>query len=120
CLLLQYCFYCVFFFFSSRRLHTIFKCDWSSDVCSSDLDRVSGAHGVALPAGSAPEIARPAGSATPCAPETRSAAPPPANATRPRSEERRVGKQCRTGGAAENARKQKGRNSETEKVKRVD
>src|SRR5260370_6628875 len=26
-----------FFFFSSRRRHTIFKCDWSSDVCSSDL-----------------------------------------------------------------------------------
>src|SRR5882762_2203806 len=25
------------FFFSSRRRHTIFKCDWSSDVCSSDL-----------------------------------------------------------------------------------
>src|SRR5260370_23441707 len=24
-------------FFSSRRRHTIFKCDWSSDVCSSDL-----------------------------------------------------------------------------------
>src|SRR5260370_288530 len=23
-------------FFSSRRRHTIFKCDWSSDVCSSD------------------------------------------------------------------------------------
>src|SRR5260370_42482428 len=28
---------CVFFFFSSRRRHTRFKCDWSSDVCSSDL-----------------------------------------------------------------------------------
>src|SRR5882762_7933111 len=27
-----------FFFFSSRRRHTRFKCDWSSDVCSSDLD----------------------------------------------------------------------------------
>src|SRR6266853_3436378 len=26
-----------FFFFSSRRRHTIFDCDWSSDVCSSDL-----------------------------------------------------------------------------------
>src|SRR5260370_11486824 len=25
------------FFFSSRRRHTIFKCDWSSDVYSSDL-----------------------------------------------------------------------------------
>src|SRR2546427_5225248 len=29
------CFY--FFFFSSRRRHTRFDCDWSSDVCSSDL-----------------------------------------------------------------------------------
>src|SRR2546430_4202495 len=28
---------CVFFFFSSRRRHTRFDCDWSSDVCSSDL-----------------------------------------------------------------------------------
>src|SRR2546430_4930178 len=27
------------FFFSSRRRHTRFDCDWSSDVCSSDLDR---------------------------------------------------------------------------------
>src|SRR6266481_4582502 len=27
----------IFFFFSSRRRHTIWNCDWSSDVCSSDL-----------------------------------------------------------------------------------
>src|SRR5688572_2316971 len=27
------------FFFSSRRRHTRFDCDWSSDVCSSDLSR---------------------------------------------------------------------------------
>src|SRR5688572_3089720 len=26
-----------YFFFSSRRRHTSFDCDWSSDVCSSDL-----------------------------------------------------------------------------------
>src|SRR6266567_8415428 len=26
------------FFFSSRRRHTRCDCDWSSDVCSSDLD----------------------------------------------------------------------------------
>src|SRR5882762_11421946 len=30
----------IFFFFSSRRRHTRFKCDWSSDVCSSDLVHV--------------------------------------------------------------------------------
>src|SRR2546427_12612357 len=29
-----------FFFFSSRRRHTRFDCDWSSDVCSSDLTRI--------------------------------------------------------------------------------
>src|SRR5690242_20836409 len=29
------CFF--FFFFSSRRRHTRLTCDWSSDVCSSDL-----------------------------------------------------------------------------------
>src|SRR5579862_9008329 len=28
---------CYFFFFSSRRRHTRWNCDWSSDVCSSDL-----------------------------------------------------------------------------------
>src|SRR5256886_6086972 len=30
-------YYILFFFFSSRRRHTRFDCDWSSDVCSSDL-----------------------------------------------------------------------------------
>src|SRR6267143_3448655 len=30
---------CFFFFFSSRRRHTRWNCDWSSDVCSSDLDK---------------------------------------------------------------------------------
>src|SRR3990167_8601403 len=29
------------FFFSSRRRHTRFDCDWSSDVCSSDLKSVA-------------------------------------------------------------------------------
>src|SRR5689334_23593763 len=28
------------FFFSSRRRHTRWNCDWSSDVCSSDLVRL--------------------------------------------------------------------------------
>src|SRR5690242_403059 len=31
----------MYFFFSSRRRHTRLTCDWSSDVCSSDL---AGAH----------------------------------------------------------------------------
>src|SRR2546426_12579329 len=40
----------VFFFFSSRRRHTRLQGDWSSDVCSSDLDAVLAAY--------APEIAK--------------------------------------------------------------
>src|SRR5689334_13070561 len=30
------------FFFSSRRRHTRWNCDWSSDVCSSDLPDLAG------------------------------------------------------------------------------
>src|SRR5690606_40104305 len=33
-------------FFSSRRRHTRFSRDWSSDVCSSDLSRIPAAHTV--------------------------------------------------------------------------
>src|SRR5437868_11391180 len=32
-------FFFLFFFFSSRRRHTRSKRDWSSDVCSSDLSK---------------------------------------------------------------------------------
>src|SRR6201998_2148785 len=32
-----YLVFVLFFFFSSRRRHTRLTCDWSSDVCSSDL-----------------------------------------------------------------------------------
>src|SRR2546427_13139880 len=38
CLSISSSFLFFFFFFSSRRRHTRFDCDWSSDVCSSDLD----------------------------------------------------------------------------------
>src|SRR5690606_40546323 len=34
-----------YFFFSSRRRHTRFSRDWSSDVCSSDLRPVGGRDG---------------------------------------------------------------------------
>src|SRR5690242_20780566 len=37
---LLYITYLFFFFFSSRRRHTRLTCDWSSDVCSSDLNLV--------------------------------------------------------------------------------
>src|SRR5258707_9599074 len=36
-LILMSCAVCFFFFFSSRRRHTRYWRDWSSDVCSSDL-----------------------------------------------------------------------------------
>src|SRR5438309_12107597 len=39
-MMLLLCYGC--FFFSSRRRHTRWNCDWSSDVCSSDLGAVVG------------------------------------------------------------------------------
>src|SRR5690606_40900851 len=38
------CFFFTFFFISSRRRHTSFSRDWSSDVCSSDLWRERGVY----------------------------------------------------------------------------
>src|SRR2546430_2982415 len=42
---------CFFFFFSSRRRHTRFDCDWSSDVCSSDLPVEAGSSAARVAAG---------------------------------------------------------------------
>src|SRR5216684_7305288 len=49
-----------FFFFSSRRRHTRCSRDWSSDVCSSDLDSLFASEGVrlALSGSSAPDFLR--------------------------------------------------------------
>src|SRR5207245_5766865 len=44
CLVFFYSMFCLFFFFSSRRRHTRCYRDWSSDVCSSDLLEVLGVH----------------------------------------------------------------------------
>src|ERR1039457_3425728 len=44
---LSYVFFFFFFFFSSRRRHTRLQGDWSSDVCSSDLDSMIPAMAVA-------------------------------------------------------------------------
>src|SRR5690606_39333654 len=72
-----------FFFFSSRRRHTRFSRDWSSDVCSSDLvpQNRAGNQSVWLPA--------PALAMWKCL---------QAYSDLPtfRSEERRVGKECRS------------------------
>src|SRR5438034_10700937 len=72
------------FFFSSRRRHTRSLCDWSSDVCSSDL--MLPRDGLALPNGNFH-----AGVLT-LALDSISSTP----ASRSRSEERRVGKECRS------------------------
>ena len=31
-------FLCIFFFFKQKTAYEIYQCDWSSDVCSSDLE----------------------------------------------------------------------------------
>src|SRR5437870_13446342 len=64
---------CGIFFFSSRRRHTRWPRDWSSDVCSSDLGAAEGRTGPA-PGSVVRARAYPAGA--------------------PRSEERRVGEEC--------------------------
>src|SRR5690606_40268038 len=43
-----------FFFFSSRRRHTRFSRDWSSDVCSSDLVELAGDVSLRLEAAQVP------------------------------------------------------------------
>src|SRR2546430_5777498 len=93
------------FFFSSRRRHTRFDCDWSSDVCSSDLSAEEAklrfgqhldlaplpAEAVALEDALgrvlAHDVAAPID------------VPPFDRANVDRSEERRVGEECRSRGA---------------------
>src|SRR5437867_10130684 len=94
-----------FFFFSSRRRHTRSYGDWSSDVCSSDLS-------VEALAEVWDQIYRFVWSGAPMALD-RTAHFDPARGTRsftedpadeefwPRSEERRVGKECRSRGSPE-------------------
>src|SRR5689334_24003384 len=84
------------FFFSSRRRHTRWNCDWSSDVCSSDLH-------VPGHAPSAEEIAvcRDAPGQVPTTGSFNLVTPGGEwvwNEGTPsdRSEERRVGKECRS------------------------
>src|SRR5690606_39398236 len=72
-----------FFFFSSRRRHTRFSRDWSSDVCSSDL--VAVAH--QQPLVDLPGLDRRLGARQRLEPVVE------------RSEERRVGKECRSRGS---------------------
>src|SRR5690606_41082254 len=92
-----------FFFFSSRRRHTRFSRDWSSDVCSSDLAAPPAGHetfaGVSIwQQGSSDaaeqsrkhrKLAAKRGSASIYSPPS-----PIRSSGIPRSEERRVGKGC--------------------------
>src|SRR5256885_11378786 len=98
--LIHVCYYCLFFF-SSRRRHTRLQGDWSSDVCSSDLEVHTRNFwsAVKVTRSSFPlrsrthwENATPSrsggfGSASQIAAMT---------AQKSRSEERRVGKECRS------------------------
>ena len=74
---------CFFFFFKQKTAYEIVDCDWSSDVCSSDLGLSNMLHAepVTLDAQPAPTAQLPA---------------PRPVAQAPRSEERRVGKECRS------------------------
>src|SRR5258707_14282303 len=55
----------LFFFFSSRRRHTRYWRDWSSDVCSSDLVLAAGPATRSAPCW-APPRARPSATGCPC------------------------------------------------------
>src|SRR5436309_13317655 len=86
------------FFFSSRRRHTRFSRDWSSDVCSSDLDAIVPWLVVQFPEG----VARMSKTVMPWKglPPARLVGTPPSSfrlgfgSGLTRSEERRVGKEC--------------------------
>src|SRR5690606_39947145 len=90
----------LYFFFSSRRRHTRFSRDWSSDVCSSDLNTIE-----AVEAQTTVEIEafQPQVAATDLSTVVKDIMQatdkiplPEANIVVSRSEERRVGKECRS------------------------
>src|SRR3712207_8699984 len=88
------------FFFSSRRRHTIYWRDWSSDVCSSDLglEVLATLHGWSMASGHPDRIASiPAVSARMALEKTGIGLDDIAVIeVNERSEERRVGKECRS------------------------
>src|SRR2546422_6802235 len=77
-----------FFFFSSRRRHTRCSRDWSSDVCSSDLHFVAWIASGILCAAALGDVAP--------GPIAYLGAGVTGAVTVVRSEERRVGKECRS------------------------
>src|SRR5947207_9844887 len=103
------------FFFSSRRRHTRSLCDWSSDVCSSDLVLDALVRGVATGEELAAEEQAlgwfPRCHLGACQRVQIDAARfrirGPRDGRPIRSEERRVGKECRSRGRAETTNKKK-------------
>src|SRR2546430_7471498 len=91
-------FYVSFFFFSSRRRHTRFDCDWSSDVCSSDLDaQYTFYQQLSRPVAANPGDVIPADRGLEQVGDDRAATNGARRTGRKeRSEERRVGKECRS------------------------
>src|SRR5690625_6401765 len=84
------CLSLLWFFFSSRRRHTRWPRDWSSDVCSSDLRAQGPAPGAGGHQRAGPECLVPG-----------------VVAGGGRSEERRVGKECRSRWAWDDGKKEK-------------
>src|SRR5690349_24507386 len=90
---------CFFFFFSSRRRHTRSLRDWSSDVCSSDLTKGAGTiRGRATTRGTTRGKATTKRNSrgTGCASGVALRHPVRRLGAGARSEERRVGKECRS------------------------
>src|SRR5206468_10029504 len=85
----------LFFFFSSRRRHTRSDRDWSSDVCSSDLPWTSDSRTSARAPRRSP---RRSDVSQQLARATLGDIQRPVAEDLERSEERRVGKECRSGG----------------------
>src|SRR5207249_5297779 len=88
----------LFFFFSSRRRHTRSKRDWSSDVCSSDLAHRPHRRQNEFGTGSFLDMTVCTKTATSSTHFASCAYPSPYLLSR--SEERRVGKECRSRGSA--------------------
>src|SRR5207249_8019566 len=106
----------IFFFFSSRRRHTRSKRDWSSDVCSSDLvprllfsgGPCCGRSASALMGTLAHDLGVPRSAIFLEERSTRTSE----NARYSRSEERRVGKECRDRWAPEQWKEEEGERRE--------
>src|SRR5690606_40944897 len=98
--------------FSSRRRHTIFSRDWSSDVCSSDLHSKPLYRINELEVGDEIIVTTDEGEYTYAVSEYEIVTPDQvrvieADPHNPRSEERRVGKERQTGGTRQHGEKKK-------------